>query len=124
MATFGSDTETLILDHSSVIAFDFRKPAASRRVCCRHQQPRTEEMNEGWFSKVVPVAVGVLGDIRHVSNARQANDLLANHWPGAGTRKHLDAKRACLAAVNGMTTVEDARETFVEAAREARILIE
>ncbi|PLP56421.1 DUF982 domain-containing protein [Mesorhizobium loti] len=81
-------------------------------------------MNEGWFSKVVPVATGILGDIRHISNARQAIDLLTNHWPDAGTRKHLDAKRASQAVINGSASGDTAREAFVEAAREARILVE
>lgn len=81
-------------------------------------------MSEGWFSKTVQVAVGVLGDVRHISNARQAADLLINHWPDAGTPKYRDARRDCLAVINGTAPVEAAWRSFVEAAREARVLVE
>lgn len=80
-------------------------------------------MTEGWFSKPVPVSVGIIGDVRHVSSARQAVDLLTGNWRDEGSIKHRAAKRECLAAMNGHAASETARQAFIEAAREARVLI-
>lgn len=79
---------------------------------------------EGWFSKPVQISVGIFGDVRNVLSARQAVDMLTNHWHGGGTPKHREARHACLRAANGEGSVDTARESFIQAAREARILIE
>ena len=81
-------------------------------------------MSAGWFSKPVSIAEGVVGEVRTISSARQAVDLLANHWPGAGTAKHNAAYRACLEASHGAGDPEKARAALIEAAEEARILID
>lgn len=80
-------------------------------------------MHEGWFSEPVAVSVGIVGDIHHVSSARQAVALLTQHWPGAGSEKHKAARQICMAAVIGDRPPAAARAAFLEAAREARILI-
>lgn len=81
-------------------------------------------MNEGWFAKPISVAIGIVGEVHNVSSARQAADVLAHHWPGEGTAKYRDARRACQEVLNGEKSPDVAREAFVDAAREARILIE
>ena len=81
-------------------------------------------MSEGWFTKPVPVAVGVIGDARNIMSARQAADLLAEHWPTKGSPKHRDALVACQDAQHGLKSADAARAIFVEAALEARVLIE
>jgi hypothetical protein len=81
-------------------------------------------MSDGWFAKSITVSIGAAGAVRNISNARQAIDLLDHHWPNAGTEKHRKAHYACLEALNELKRPEVAREAFVEAAREARILIE
>lgn len=81
-------------------------------------------MNEGWFVKPVPVAIGIVGEVRNVSSARQAADILAHHWPDEGTVKYRDARHLCLEVLHGMKAPDVAREAFADAAREARILIE
>jgi hypothetical protein len=81
-------------------------------------------MNEGWFSKPVPVSEGFTGDIRYVSSARQAVEMLTGNWHGQGSAKHLAALRACQGVTHGHISPEQAREAFVEAAEEARILAE
>lgn len=81
-------------------------------------------MNEGWFAKPVSVAIGITGEVHYVSSARQAADILARHWPEEGTAKYRDARRACLDVLNGAKAPDVAREAFVDAAREARILVE
>ncbi|MGI6852618.1 DUF982 domain-containing protein [Mesorhizobium sp. 1B3] len=80
-------------------------------------------MIDGWFSTSVPVAVGIIGDIQHVFSARQALDLLNGNWREKGSAKHRAALRECLAAINGDAPSDAAREAFVEAAREARVLV-
>jgi len=80
---------------------------------------------EGWFSAPVEVAVGITGDVRYVSSARQATQLLTANWPTPGTPGHRAAHRACLAIINGDSKdIDRARAAFEEAAREARILVE
>jgi hypothetical protein len=81
-------------------------------------------MYEAWFSKPVSVTTGIGGDIRNLLNAQQAIDLLGGNWRDAGSQKHRSALRACQQAVNGGVSADVAREVFVEAAREAHILVE
>ncbi|MGN6142808.1 MAG: DUF982 domain-containing protein [Mesorhizobium sp.] len=81
-------------------------------------------MSEGWFTKPVAIAVGIVGDIHNVLSARQALDALNGRWPDAGAPKFSEARRLCQRVLNGGTTSEQAREAFVAAAREARILVE
>jgi hypothetical protein len=81
-------------------------------------------MYEAWFSRPVPVATGISGEIKNLSNANQAVDLLTKHWRSAGSQKHLAALRACRQAVNGGIAADVARDAFVDAAREAHILVE
>ncbi len=81
-------------------------------------------MNEGWFSKPVPVAEGIAGDIRYVSSARQAMNMLNGSWREQGTAQHREAMRACQRAINGEASSEIAMTTFADAAKEARVLAE
>lgn len=81
-------------------------------------------MKEAWFSKPVPVAIGVFGEIQNLCNAGQAVDLLAKHWRSAGSQKHLAALRLCKQALNGDVSAEVARDAFVDAAREAHVFVE
>ena len=79
-------------------------------------------MVDGWFSKPVAVAVGVAGDVRIVENARDAMALLSDHWRNQGSQTHKAAKRACQDAMRGDVAADTAREAFVAAASEARVL--
>ena len=81
-------------------------------------------MNEGWFSRPVPVSQGITGDIRYVSSARQAIAMLDGNWREKGSAKHRAALRACQGAIHGDVPPELARDAFVEAAEEARVLAE
>ncbi|MBZ9756186.1 DUF982 domain-containing protein [Mesorhizobium sp. ESP6-5] len=81
-------------------------------------------MQTAWFSKPVVVSVGVAGAIRNLSNTQQAIELLTTHWRDAGSLKHQSALRACRRTMSGDLPPEIAREAFVEAAREAHILVE
>ncbi|TKT74733.1 DUF982 domain-containing protein [Aquamicrobium sp. LC103] len=79
-------------------------------------------MDQGWFDKPVPIAIGIIGDIYYVMNAKQAHDVLQHHWPRQGTDKFKAANRACLEVIAGAKSADVARLSFVEAAREAAVL--
>ena len=79
-------------------------------------------MAEIWFSQPVRVAVGFTGDLQNVLGPRQALDILDHHWPNAGTASYLNARHVCVRAMHGESPVDAAREAFVEAASEARLL--
>ncbi|RUX76631.1 DUF982 domain-containing protein [Mesorhizobium sp. M7A.F.Ca.US.006.04.2.1] len=80
-------------------------------------------MYEAWFSKPVAVATGISGDIRNLTNAREAFDLLNDKWRNEGSAKHRSTLRACQQALNGNVPADIARDAFIEAAREARMLV-
>ncbi|MGQ2906725.1 MAG: DUF982 domain-containing protein [Aliihoeflea sp.] len=53
----------------------------------------------------------------------QAADILLNRWPGdRGARKHLAARKACIAVLEGIKEARAARLAFEAAAKEADIL--
>ncbi|WP_258052389.1 DUF982 domain-containing protein [Mesorhizobium sp. INR15] len=81
-------------------------------------------MYDAWFSKPISVATGISGDIRNLNNARQAFDLLNDHWRSGESDKHRSAKRACQQALNGSVSADVARDAFIDAAREAHMLVE
>lgn len=81
-------------------------------------------MVQGWFSKPVEIAVGLAGSIRHISNAEQAVELLTGQWSDAGSALHGTALRACRRAISGDVAADNARDAFVDAAREARMLVD
>ena len=81
-------------------------------------------MYEAWFSRPVSIATGISGEIRNLSNASQAVDLLTKHWRNEGSPRHRLALRACRQATNGGISADVARDAFIEAAREAHMLVE
>ena len=53
----------------------------------------------------------------------QAADILLHRWPGdPGARKHLAARKACIAVLEGIKEARAARLAFEAAAKEADIL--
>lgn len=56
-----------------------------------------------------------------IHNASEALDFLDNAWKGS-RKKHRFAKEICSAAVLGQVSPETAREAFVQAASEARMI--
>lgn len=81
-------------------------------------------MASSWFTKPVQVSVGVTGGIRIVETPDEAVELLVNHWRQGGSQKHQVALLDCRRAKAGDIATEIARQSFVEAAREARVLVE
>lgn len=79
-------------------------------------------MADGWFTRPVPVAVGIAGDIHSIENARDAMRLLTGNWREQGSASYRAAKRACQGAVSGEVPADVARQAFVDAAVAARVL--
>ncbi len=59
-----------------------------------------------------------------VDRVAQAADILLNRWPAVTDKKHVAARKACLGVLEGLKETCDARKAFVEAAKEADILVE
>ncbi|SCB47566.1 DUF982 domain-containing protein [Rhizobium lusitanum] len=57
-----------------------------------------------------------------IHNPTEALNFLANAWKGS-RKKHSFAREICAAAALGQVSPETAREAFVEAASEARMVI-
>ena len=69
-----------------------------------------------------PVNIVLAGQRIAVASTQQATDLLIDvDWPQRGPR-HREATEACLKVLEGYRSTEDARNAFVEAAREAAVL--
>lgn len=79
-------------------------------------------MSDKRFTRPVRIR---LGAIRDVTSPRQAIDvLLSVHWPGECGHKHHEARDICLKALDGYRSAAEARHAFIEAAREADILVD
>lgn len=78
-------------------------------------------MSHTVFSRPVRIFVG-LGMPREIDNAFQAYAFLSE-LPKDG-RELRAAREACLAAINGLGTVERAREAFVSYADKAMMLVD
>ena len=69
-----------------------------------------------------PVNILLAQRLIAVGSTRQAADLLIDvDWPERGPR-HREATEACLKVLEGYRSTEDARNAFIEAAREAAVL--
>ncbi|MBL0935497.1 MAG: DUF982 domain-containing protein [Rhizobiaceae bacterium] len=81
-------------------------------------------MDEGRFDQPVRVFVEKRGNIADtVTTTVQAADILLHRWPGdPGARRHLAARKACIAVLEGIKDARAARLAFEAAAKEADIL--
>lgn len=64
-----------------------------------------------------------LGRVREVRTLREAAETLLRDWPSAGSAKRRKAMATCLSALKGDLQPYRARNDFIEAAREARVLL-
>lgn len=70
-----------------------------------------------------PVTVEIDAAARTVGSVAEAYALLSDvGWPGERGPRHRDATETCLKVFDGHRSTKDARDRFVEAAREAGIL--
>lgn len=61
---------------------------------------------------------------RDVCSTREAAEMLLCDWPIGETGMRMKARMACMRALAGNEPPAVAREAFVQAAKEARILVE
>lgn len=80
-------------------------------------------MPRQWGDEAVPVYLG--RTIWRVTSTEKAAELLLKSWPEAcqESRPCLTARKACLAALEGRGTPEQARAAFLKAAKAAGILV-
>jgi hypothetical protein len=71
-----------------------------------------------------PVAVATDARERAVSSAREAAEMLLYDWPIGETATRIQARMACMKVLAGSEPPAFAREAFMQAAKEAKILIE
>jgi hypothetical protein len=82
-------------------------------------------MRDAVFDNPVTIDLAGTGRREIVARASQAAELLSERWPRESRGlKYRVAVRACAEAVRQRTAVDDARKALVEAAREARILVQ
>lgn len=82
-------------------------------------------MRDQRFDEPVRIALGRSGNtIFNVERVAQAADILMNRWPVATGQRHMVARKACLAVLEGKKEASVARAAFINAAIEADILIE
>ena len=63
-----------------------------------------------WFDQEVSILAGPRGlTLQHISNTRQAAEFLLYNWPEQRGKKHLAARKACMAVLEGL---KDARSAL------------
>lgn len=81
-------------------------------------------MEDQRFDEPVKILTGRASSVvRQVSTTAEAAQHLLYNWPIQGGRKHLAARKACVAVLEGLKAAHVARKAFAEAADEADILV-
>lgn len=75
------------------------------------------------FDDPVHVYAGSPTKVRAIASARGAAHYLQYEWPAAPGLKHLQARLACLAVLEGRRKAASARKAFEMAAIEVNILV-
>ncbi|UVK46245.1 DUF982 domain-containing protein [Mesorhizobium sp. AR07] len=82
-------------------------------------------MQDQRFDEPVRVVLGrSRNSVFNVERVAQAADILMNRWPVVTGQRHMVARKACLAVLEGKKEASVARATFINAAIEADILVE
>jgi hypothetical protein len=63
------------------------------------------------------------GQVRNVRSVAEAAELLVLYWPTRVGEKLLEARQACQDALDGEITCTQARQAFIDAAKEAGIYV-
>lgn len=79
-------------------------------------------MKDVYFDAVT-FATQTLGRYRTITTVSQAAKQLLWHWPVEGGKKHHAAKLACIDALEGVGSADDARTAFIEACGEAGVFV-
>lgn len=76
------------------------------------------------FHRPITVQTGRIDRERVVLTTRDAAEILLRHWPLPDSRKRARAMELCLSVIRGERAPNIARRAFLEAAREARVLVQ
>jgi len=79
--------------------------------------------NQGLWQNPVIVELHGVGQYRTIGSNADAAECLMNKWPADEDEVYRDALTICLAALEGRSNCDFAREAFIEAARHACIYI-
>jgi hypothetical protein len=75
------------------------------------------------FVSVVVVETSEPGRLRRVSSVREAAECLVSGWPATTGAAYRTATKACYVALSGKGSADEVFAAFVEAAREADVLV-
>ncbi|MEK1855560.1 MAG: DUF982 domain-containing protein [Phyllobacterium sp.] len=64
------------------------------------------------------------GKLRNIGSVPEAAECLLMNWPIHDSAKLKTARQKCLDALDGKETTSECRLAFIEAAKEARILVD
>ncbi|MBZ9996820.1 DUF982 domain-containing protein [Mesorhizobium sp. BH1-1-4] len=81
-------------------------------------------MRTGHFRKPITIQPGRIDRDRVVVSVSDAAEVLLRDWPKPKSEMRLAAIKACLAVMRGEKPAKVARQAFIVAARDARILLE
>jgi hypothetical protein len=82
------------------------------------------DTDEKPFDAPVTVEVGEVGKYRQIRTTREASECLLTVWPLNRGPRHRDAVDACLKVLDGHRSTSDAREAFIEAAKESEVYVQ
>lgn len=80
-------------------------------------------MRSGHFRKPIVIQPGRIDRDRVVVSVSDAAEVLLRDWPKPTSQMRLAAIKACLAVMRGEKPPRTARQAFIVAAKEARILL-
>lgn len=75
------------------------------------------------FDRPVKLMIGGPGKVRIVTSTRETAECLMQRWPAKGGGKHLQARLACLAVLEGAKPASLACKALEAAAEEVGILV-
>jgi hypothetical protein len=76
--------------------------------------------NRLWITPIL-VICNKTGQILSVSTTKDAVDMLTSTWPQKEGNAYTNALQICANVAAGIATPDEAREAFIEAAREANV---
>jgi hypothetical protein len=75
------------------------------------------------WSKPVTFEENARGNYRTIISTREASRVLLTKWPTGSGRQYRRATQVCLDVLDGKRPPSEARQAFLDAAREARVAI-
>jgi hypothetical protein len=86
--------------------------------------PLTTKLDAKRWSKFVRIQLGGVEKRENIYSTRAAAECLLRNWPTDWGPQHRNARTACVAVLKEEQPPEFARQAFIEAAREAGILVD